>query len=71
MDTEMPTIWGKYKGNVERIDSCSNSEVGYLLGEYRLAFGAQWVLWAGRKKDEPGKEGDRCYGEQNTGVSAR
>jgi hypothetical protein len=50
------TIWGKYKptGKVERIDEGG----AYLLGEYRLAFGKDWILWAGRKKDEP-KEGDQ------------
>ncbi len=52
----MPTIWGKYKGRVERVDSCSKKDVAYLLGEYRLAFGKGWTLWAGRKCDEPKDE---------------
>ena len=48
------TIWGRYKdGKPEKIDTCSKSDAGRMLGEYRLAFGNDWKLWAGRKKDEP------------------
>jgi hypothetical protein len=48
------TIWGRYKGgDAEKIDTCSKSEASSMLGEYRMAFGSDWKLWAGRKKDEP------------------
>lgn len=45
-------IWGRYKGTgkVEQVDS---GDTAYLLAEYRLAFGKDWILWRGRKKDEP------------------
>ena len=48
------TIWGKYKNGVpEKIDSGSVRDIPYLLREYALAFGRDWVLWAGRKSDDP------------------
>lgn len=43
-------IWGRYRDQVEKIDE---GDSAYLLHEYRLAFGRDWVLWRGRKKDEP------------------
>lgn len=51
-------IWGKYRGEIERIDQASNEkEAQYLVGEYRLAFGKDWKIWSGRKKDEPCQTG--------------
>jgi hypothetical protein len=49
------TIWGKYKptGKIERVDQGGKDEIGYLLAEYSLAYGKDWILWAGRKKDQP------------------
>lgn len=36
-------IWGKPTGGEwECIDECEKEEVNYLLGEYRLAYGAGW-----------------------------
>jgi len=52
-------IWGRYVPNdtVEKIDQASSQkDADYLAGEYRMAFGRDWKIWAGRKKDEPGKE---------------
>lgn len=52
----MPSIkiWGRYQNNdPEVIDQTGRKDIDYLLGEYRLAFGRDWKLWAGRKKDEP------------------
>lgn len=49
------TIWGKYKGKVEKIDTCTKSDAVYLVGEYRLAFGTGWVIWVGRKSDDPSR----------------
>jgi hypothetical protein len=56
-------IWARYRNNApEKIDTASNeSSALYLLGEYRLAYGANpgqphandWKLWIGRRKDEP------------------
>jgi hypothetical protein len=45
------SIWGRYKdGEPERIDS---GDSAYLLAEYRLAFGRDWLLWRGTRRDEP------------------
>lgn len=53
----MPTIWGRLKGQQpERVDQCAKKDVAYTLREYRLAFGKDWTLWAGRKCDEPKAE---------------
>lgn len=50
----MVTIWGKLKGHKpEKIDQCEKRSALYLVGEYQLAFGKDWIIWAGRKKDEP------------------
>ena len=49
----MPAIWGKYNGRVEKIDDIPKSDLGYALGEYRMAFGKDWKLWTGLKRDEP------------------
>lgn len=48
-------IWGKYlrTGKVELIDTCDKKDTGYILGEYRMAFGRDWVIWAGLKREEP------------------
>lgn len=49
------SIWGRLKGHApEKIDSASSSrEAAYLAGEYQLAFGRDWVVWCGRKDQEP------------------
>jgi hypothetical protein len=49
----MITIWGSYKGGeAERIDSATTpKEAEYLLGEYRLAYGKDYYLWIGRKRE--------------------
>lgn len=45
-------IWGKYKGNIEKIDKAySQREADRLAGEYRMAFGRDWIIWTGRKSD--------------------
>lgn len=46
-------IWGRSPYGVEKID---DDDSAYNLHEYRLAFGPEWKLWRGRKKDEPGKD---------------
>ena len=50
------SIWGKSKntGKAEVIDR-ANSRRGaaYLAREYGIAFGSTWVVWAGRRTDEP------------------
>jgi hypothetical protein len=41
----MYKIMGTYQGNTEEIDEAdTRKEALYLLGEYRLAFGSEWVL---------------------------
>lgn len=43
-------IWGTYRGTTEKIDSASTArEAERLAAEYQLAFGREWVVWAGRK----------------------
>lgn len=60
----MTNIWYKPEnGKPEIVDSCSKHKVGYMLHEYKMAFGlllgqrrhGKDKLWAGRKKDEPAK----------------
>jgi len=47
-------IWGRYEGRApEVIDTVAPGAAARLLGEYRLAFGAGWTLWLGRRDDEP------------------
>jgi hypothetical protein len=48
-------IWGRYKRKApELIDSSDKSNsASFLVSEYQLAFGSDWVIWAGRRKDEP------------------
>ena len=43
------TIWGKYEGKKEIIDQADNKEeADYLVQEYKLAFGPDWIIWSGR-----------------------
>ena len=43
-------IMGTYQGETEEIDTADNKEEArYLVAEYRLAFGADWRIWAERK----------------------
>lgn len=57
-------IWGRLKGREpEVVDECSKKEVSYLLGEYRMAFGKDWVLWAGLKREEP-RDGEQSMGRR-------
>lgn len=55
-------IWYRHEGKEpEKVDSCAKNEVGYMLSNYRMAFGCapgqhrygKDKLWAGRKCDEP------------------
>ena len=40
------TIYGRYNGQVETIDTAdTKSEAMYMVGEYRMAYGADWVIW--------------------------
>ena len=52
------SIWGRLSGKKpEKIDEASNwKEARYLVVEYRMAYGSSWVIWAGPRKNEPGKE---------------
>lgn len=53
----MLSIWGKYlvTGITERIDNAtSKGDAAYLVGEYQMAFGRDWQIWSGRKKDGDG-----------------
>ena len=49
------SVWGRYKDKApEKIDQAtSESSAAYLVREYRLAFGRDWKVWAGRKDSEP------------------
>lgn len=50
------SIWGKLKGKKpEIIDRASSlREAAYLVSEYQLAFGRDWIIWAGRLDQMPG-----------------
>lgn len=56
-EDDVPTIsiWFQLPGQKpEVVDRASNlQEAEYLLGQYRLAFGPQAVLWAGRRDKRP------------------
>ena len=45
------SIWGQPEGGpAEVIDRASSmQEAAYLAGEYRMAYGKGWKVWAGRK----------------------
>ncbi len=47
----MITIWGRLQGKEkEKIDqACNKKEAKYLVGEYQLSFGKDWVIWAGKE----------------------
>ena len=49
-------IWGRYKKAApEIIDTAETlKDARYLVGEYRLAFGQDWLIWHGRRKDGEG-----------------
>ena len=39
-------IMGKYRGKTEQVDTATGeAEANYLVGEYRMAFGSEWVIW--------------------------
>ncbi len=45
-------IMGKHKGETEQLDTAEDrQERDYLLGEYRLAFGSAWTIWAQEDRD--------------------
>lgn len=44
------SVWGKYQGKAEVIDRASSKrEAERLAREYRMAFGRDWEVWAGRR----------------------
>jgi hypothetical protein len=61
----MITIWGRSKAGKEKIDQASNKkEANYLVGEYQMAYGKGWTIWAGKEEDRIGgyiKEQDRMF----------
>lgn len=48
-------IWGKHKptGDVEYVARGEREDMHTMLTEYSLAYGKDWILWAGLKRDEP------------------
>ena len=47
----MYTIWGKYQGEKEEIDTADDvTTAKYLVGEYRMAYGAGWSIWYTRTR---------------------
>jgi hypothetical protein len=49
-------IWGKPKdGDAEVLDeTCRGGDSAeYLVAQYQMAFGPNWKVWAGLKRDEP------------------
>lgn len=55
----MINIWYKPEGGqIEKIDEATGKkDAAYLVREYRIAYGGhKCKIWAGRKKNEPGKD---------------
>ena len=47
----MYVIMGKYRGNAGEIDQFeTRKEAMRMFGEYRMAFGSEWVLWIRKKR---------------------
>lgn len=46
-------IWGRYKNGESEVldDAVDEKDADYLVNEYRMAYGAGWIIWKGRKKD--------------------
>jgi len=54
-------IWGRYKKAAPEIIDTAESmkDAVYMVGEYRSAYGRDWIVWHGRRKDGEGeKDGD-------------
>jgi hypothetical protein len=51
-------IWGRYKKNKPEIIDTAESmkDAVYLVGEYRMAYGRDWLVWHGRRKDGTGEK---------------
>lgn len=46
------TIWGKYRGITEKIDTAPDQRTAdYLVREYQMAYGHTWQVWSGKKGD--------------------
>ena len=46
MNNKTYLIMGKYRGKTEQLDTATGeAEANYLVGEYRMAFGSEWVIW--------------------------
>lgn len=46
-------IWGRYKSYAPEVidEADSEKEANFMVGEYRIAFGKDYLVWAGRKRD--------------------
>jgi hypothetical protein len=46
-------IWGKYLNRVpEKIDVAESAEeAAYMVRQYQLGFGKNWIIWSGKRKD--------------------
>lgn len=51
-------IWGRYKKNKPEIIDTAESmrDAEYMVGEYRVAYGTDWLVWHGRRKDGEGEK---------------
>jgi len=51
----MKNIWAQYKNaEPDKIEeNVPDKEVTHLLSEYRMAFGPDFSIWAGLKKEAP------------------
>jgi len=66
------SIWGKYQGKKpEVIDRASSPrDAAYLVGEYKMAFGRDWVIWSGRLDQMPGLGGDQCTADARRNMTS-
>lgn len=52
-------VWGRYKKLPPEVldDAVDQKDADYLVNEYRMAYGKDWIVWSGRKKDGTEEKG--------------
>ena len=52
------SIWAKAQGKPpEKVDDASSEkQAQYLAREYQMAFGPSFIVWAGRRDQQPSKD---------------
>ena len=51
-DINMYKILAKYRGETEEVDTADTlQEAQYLVSEYRMAYGSEWIVWFVKDKE--------------------